>query len=245
MKTETPAKNFYAVLESEVLFDKNLSCRQKILIAMISNMSNQKGYCWASNQYFADSLDVSSRAIRYDLEYLEEKKFIGRIIQLDSKGEESFRTLTVLNSNPAASSIVTTKKKTRKPTITSVEVPISFTDPKEQVKTSQTEIDLLWLTLKSIYTPNEDKGINNNIAIRKQKKVLSNFSKEEQDFIIKLFTKYKEQLGLDNPWLSNFFNARPTIKEVADYFREIKDKKPQANKTTPNANKWIGDFSNL
>jgi len=243
MNTEKPPKNFYAVITSEVLFNKTFSCRQKILISMISNMSNEKGYCWASNEYFAEALDTTVRTIQRDILYLESKKIIGRVIETDKSGMISLRALSVIDYVPAATPIPSSTKPKKR--TTKEDKDPTFTNSNSQALQQSTEIDLLWLTLKSIYTPVEDKGISNNIAIKKQKKILTNFSKEEQDFIVKLFTKYSDKLVLDNPWLSNFFNARSTVKEVADYFREIKNKKPKAPKAPNDPNKWIGDFSNI
>ena len=243
MNTETPQKNFYAVITSEVLFNKSLSPRQKILIAMISNMSNEKGYCWSSNEYFAGCLDTSERTIRYDLEDLEEKKSIGRILRKNSQGVVIERKLTVIGYNPAASQIESPtkpKKRTKKE-----DGDPTFTNSKTQAIQQSTEIDLFWLELKSLYKAENDKAIANARTITKSKSVLSNFTKEEREKILKLFKGYNTQLKCDNPWLSSFFHHRDTLEKVEDYFRTIKSKVPKAPKAPNDPNKWIGDFSNI
>lgn len=87
-------KNWYAVLTANVLYDKELTSRQKILLAVIVNMSNEKGYCFASNQYLAEMLNISKSSIQRDLKLLEEKGFIGRVMHLKPNGELDFRALT-------------------------------------------------------------------------------------------------------------------------------------------------------
>jgi hypothetical protein len=91
-----PQKNFYAVLTSKVLYDKKITIRQKVLMAMISNMSVQTGYCWASNAYFADCLDCDERTIQRDLLALEELNILNRVINLKTDGSVDFRALFIM-----------------------------------------------------------------------------------------------------------------------------------------------------
>lgn len=86
-------KNWYAVITADVLYDKELTPRQKLLVAIISNLSNDKGYCFATNAYFAEMLQCSVSSIQRDLNVLEEK-YIGRVVKLKSNGEVDHRALT-------------------------------------------------------------------------------------------------------------------------------------------------------
>lgn len=241
MKTEIPSKNFYAVLTSEVLFNKELSCRQKILIAMISNMSNEKGYCWASNNYFAECLDVAPRTLQYDLEYLEQKKIINRVVKFDPNNNEYQRILTIVDEPPVKKSTPKVKKPVKKQ-----EESITFTDPKNQSALQKLEKDLSWSKLIAIYAPKNDKYIDSKRNIDKQKRIWNGFTNEEQKKIIFLFTKFKSQLEIDNPWISNFFTDKTNLEEVEKYFLSIKDRKSKTiiNKSI-NWTKEVSDFDNL
>jgi hypothetical protein len=90
--------NYYVVIPAYILLDKNLSDKQKLLIGLISNMSNRKGYCFAGNKYLADCLCCSESTVRHLLQDLETKNFIGRVIKLNAKNEVEFRSLTVIIS---------------------------------------------------------------------------------------------------------------------------------------------------
>jgi hypothetical protein len=92
-----PKKNFYAVITSQVLYDKTINPRQKVLMAMISNMSEQRGYCWASNAHFAECLDCDERTIQRDLQILEDLKKLTRVINLKPDGSVKFRALAIVN----------------------------------------------------------------------------------------------------------------------------------------------------
>lgn len=73
-------KSYYAILPAYVRYDKELSSTAKLLYAEITALCNEKGYCWATNQYFSDLYSVSDRQIRRILKQLVDKKYIKIII---------------------------------------------------------------------------------------------------------------------------------------------------------------------
>jgi len=88
-------KSWYAVLTSEVLYDKNLKDKEKILIAIINNLRNETGYCYANNKYLSDLLNCSTSTLKRHLTTLEENGYISRVIELTSTGAVKHRFLTV------------------------------------------------------------------------------------------------------------------------------------------------------
>lgn len=95
MLQDTPKKSKYAVITADVLYDKRLTPRQKLLVATISNLSNEKGYCWASNKYFSEIMGCNERSIQRDLTVLDTLGILGRVIQLDQNGQFKMRVLTI------------------------------------------------------------------------------------------------------------------------------------------------------
>ena len=87
--------NWYAVLPAKVLLSKELTDKQKLLIALISNLSNERGYCFASNRYLGECLDCSESTIKEHLKKLEDLGILGRIIKLKENGEVDFRSLII------------------------------------------------------------------------------------------------------------------------------------------------------
>lgn len=101
MINDIPQKNYYAVITADILYHKGLTPRQKLLVASISNLSNEKGYCWATNSYFSEMLNCEERTIQRDLKVLEDLGILGRVIQLDSNGQFKMRTLTIIDHAPS------------------------------------------------------------------------------------------------------------------------------------------------
>lgn len=88
----------FAVLHAKYLLDPNLSNTEKILISLILNLSNERGYCWASNSYLGKCIGVSKGRASDIISRLVDEGYLGRIVQIDPESKEiSLRILTVNN----------------------------------------------------------------------------------------------------------------------------------------------------
>ena len=74
MEGENP--NYYAVLPSDVRYSKNINPLEKLLYAEITCLSNYKGFCWATNNYFAKLYNRTSKSISRNLNNLARSNFI-------------------------------------------------------------------------------------------------------------------------------------------------------------------------
>ena len=87
--------NWFAPLPASVLLSKTLTDKQKLLIALIANLMNERGYCFASYKYLGECLDCSESTIKDHLKKLEEVGILGRIIKLKPNGDFDFRSLVI------------------------------------------------------------------------------------------------------------------------------------------------------
>ena len=68
--------SFYAIIPANVRYNKNLCANAKLLYGEITALCNQKGYCWAENNYFAELYNVSKSSISKWISSLVENNFI-------------------------------------------------------------------------------------------------------------------------------------------------------------------------
>lgn len=77
---EEQQKAYYAIIPANVRYDKDLAPNAKLLYGEITVLCNEKGYCWASNQYFAELYHVSDRTIKKWVGQLVDKGYIVRTV---------------------------------------------------------------------------------------------------------------------------------------------------------------------
>jgi hypothetical protein len=88
MQVEKERPGYWAVLPSDVRYDPDLNPNAKLLYAEISALTNATGYCWATNEWFAELFHLSARTITRLVAQLEEKGYIRSEMASTEKGTE-------------------------------------------------------------------------------------------------------------------------------------------------------------
>lgn len=69
-------KSYFAIIPANVRYDKELPMGARLLYGEFTALSNQKGYCYASNSYFAELYDVTPQAISKWINTMANKGYI-------------------------------------------------------------------------------------------------------------------------------------------------------------------------
>ena len=69
-------KSYYAIIPANVRYDNELTPNAKLLYGEITALCNEKGYCWATNNYFAELYGVSKTSISKWIKQLIDKGYI-------------------------------------------------------------------------------------------------------------------------------------------------------------------------
>jgi len=91
-------KNYYAVIPAEVRYAKNLKANEKLMYGELTALANEKGYCYASNEYFANLYGCSKNTVSKWISNLSKNKFL-RLKMIYEKGTKNIKERRIYISN--------------------------------------------------------------------------------------------------------------------------------------------------
>lgn len=91
-------KSYYAIIPATVRYDQDLPPNAKLLYGEITALTNEKGYCWANNEYFSRLYGATKRSIQNWMEALKKGGYID--IEMEYREGKQFRYITIDNIHP-------------------------------------------------------------------------------------------------------------------------------------------------
>ena len=101
--------SYYSILTADVRYDKKLKPNEKLLFSEITALSDKRGYCNASNNYFAQLYDVTTVTASNWVNHLKDRGYIDVEMIYDGKRIKERRIF--VNSNPVKKNFNTPKEK--------------------------------------------------------------------------------------------------------------------------------------
>lgn len=68
--------NYYAIIPATIRYSKELKPAEKLLYGEITALTNIKGYCYASNRYFANLYNVTLHTVSQWISHLEKLQYV-------------------------------------------------------------------------------------------------------------------------------------------------------------------------
>ena len=168
-------KNYYAIIPAPVRYCKDLKANEKLMYGELTALSNDKGFCFASNEYFSNLYDVSKTSISKWISNLEKNAFI-KIKMIYEPGTKQIKQRRIY--------IAPLLKKTSIPIEEKLNTPIEE-------------------KLKDIYILTNNNNINNNNSTKSKKRQYSEKTTTAFSHFANLFPlKYRPKTDAQkNKWL--------------------------------------------
>lgn len=137
-------KGYYAMIPASVRYDKRLNANAKLLYGEITALCNEKGYCWASNRYFAELYEVSVQSISKWIKNLSECGYINMQLEYVAGTKQVKHRYIQMADTPTLEKFNTPPLKVDDPTIEKFQPsPTKVDDPTlEKFKDNNTELIL-------------------------------------------------------------------------------------------------------
>lgn len=154
--------NYYAIIPAKVRYDKELMANAKLLYGEITALCNDKGICWARNEYFASLYHVSNETISRWISQLNKKEYIKVKMFYKKDSKEIDKRIISINQYPIDENVNTYCQENQSNTLlTKTSIPY--------IQKNQGGID---------------KNVKENItSINNKKEEERNFQKELKDVI--------------------------------------------------------------
>ena len=221
-------KNYYAIIPANVRYDKDLPPNAKLLYGEITALSNEQGYCWATNSYFANLYNVTNRAISRWIAQLMEKGYISSVVTYKNGTKEIDSRKLYIGNTPIDKNVHTPMDK--------------------NVQDNNTNINN---TNINIYSSNDAQDIwelypNKKGKAQAMKKIPKLLEALGKDVLAECVKKYSAEVkGKDKQFILNgstFFNGR-----YEDYLDDVIEADCKKNDNTCNnkvqENKYIFNLS--
>ena len=226
---QNPPKNYYGIIPANVRYDKELKPNAKLLYSEITALTNEKGYCWATNNYFAELYEVSKVSVSNWISQLNQKGYVRvEIIKDEETNQVKERRIYIapiqeIFNTPIKENFNTPIKENFKD---------NNKDKNNKNNNIYNQLDETAEKIWSLYP----RKLGKKKAIPRIKNLIKELGEEQ---LIRCVERYKEaKKGSDMKWIKHgdaFFNS--TYYDYTDeIYQESKGIEKKNNSSSLNAN---------
>lgn len=133
-------------MDADVRYDTRLSSTAKVLMVEISALTNKEGYAWATNQYYAETFNISKSQVSRIIRQLAECGYINVYL---NPGGDRYITIT-RNDRPVPSGFK--KDYTKKPKVEQNDEPIKEVTTVEDLLPAEKTVDTSSTEMRELTT---------------------------------------------------------------------------------------------
>lgn len=218
------APSYYAIIPANVRYDQNLPGKAILLYGEITALCNQKGFCWASDDYFAKLYGVTKMTVQNWLKSLESENYISREVTYKKDTKEIEHRLIRIEMTPTKKNLGTPTQKNFRDNTTSINKNHSKAEKKDSID-YQKIIGYL-----NAEAGREYKNVGNN---RKPIRARMNEGYSEHDFALVIAFKCKQ--WVDNNEMAKYLRPSTLFgeKHFDEYLNEAKQSLKKAKPAEP------------
>ena len=158
--------SYYAIIPANVRYDKNVCSSAKLLYGEITALCNKKGFCWASNSYFAELYGVSKTSVSKWIKQLIDGCYIKSSIEYKLNTKEVLNRYLTIISYPIEEKLNTPIEEKLKDNTTSINT--TFNNNTLSCKQDRTDN----ITKEVIDRLNDRAGTNYKESTEKTKRLI-------------------------------------------------------------------------
>jgi len=205
--SETEKPGYYAIIPANVRYDKELTPNAKLLYGEITALCNDKGFCWASNDYFATLYGVSKASVSAWISQLVKNKYISLQLVYKEGSKEILNRYIRLFEYPIQENLNTPIQENLKDNTTSLNTTFNKEIPtKQEIKKDDQFI---------IFYQNYPKKTNKTDARKVFDKLIK--SGITLDMILSKLKVYEEQITRDRIEPKYIRNPQRFLNTLDDY----------------------------
>lgn len=104
-------RGYYAIIPASVRYDESLTPNAKLLYGEITALCNERGYCWATNGYFAELYNVSKVSVSKWIGNLKDSGYISIEMEQDGGTKQILNRYIRLVNDPIKENLNTPQRK--------------------------------------------------------------------------------------------------------------------------------------